>query len=123
MAKKTKITVQQHDNGIKLYFTIRKDGLLEPLNGAEVLVKFKEETTGRTLNRLCEITDAEMAECLYTLTSNDLSVAGNYLSEVQVTYSNGTKLSQENPIILIVTEESIENVDRAYRRQLDRLMR
>lgn len=123
MAKKTKITVQQYDNGIKLYFTIRKDGLLEPLDGAEVLVKFKEETTGRTLNRMCQITDAEMAECLYTLTNEDLAVAGTYLSEFQITYSNGTKLSQDNPIVLIVTEESIENEDKGYRKQLSRFAR
>lgn len=108
-SKKTKISVQQYDNGIKLYFTIRKDGLLEPLSGAEVLLKFKEETTGRTLNRYCVITDAEMAECLYTLTSEDLAVAGDYLSELQVTYANGTKLSMDNPVLLLVTEESIEN--------------
>lgn len=103
----TKIKVQQYDNGIKLYFTIKKDGYIEPLNGATVVLKLKNTVGEPVIKRELTITDMEMAECLYILTSEDLSVPGGYMSEIETIYANGTILSQDNPIILTVTPQTI----------------
>lgn len=105
------IRVQQYDNGIKLFFYITKDGLVESLTGATVKFKMKEVTGKRTMNRVCEITDAILAECLYTLKTEDLTIPGRYITEVQTEYANGTILSLDNPVIIVVTPEQIERQD------------
>lgn len=105
------IRVQQYDNGIKLFFYITKDGLVEALTGATVKFKMKEVTGKKTMNRVCEITDAILAECRYTLTTEDLMVPGRYITEIQTEYANGTILSLDNPVIIVVTPEQIERQD------------
>ena len=105
------IRVQQYDNGIKLFFYITKDGLVESLSGATVRFKLKEVTGKKTMNRVCEITDAALAECMYTLKTEDLIVPGRYITEIQTEYANGTILSLDNPIIIVVTPEQIERQD------------
>lgn len=105
------IRVQQYDNGIKLFFYITKDGLVESLSGATVKFKMKEITGKRTMNRVCEITDSTLAECVYILKTDDLTIPGRYITEIQTEYSNGTILSQDNPLILVVTPEQIERQD------------
>ena len=47
-----RITLQQYDNGIKLLLTIRKDGVIEPLTNAKILIKFKNKKDRRPLEDL-----------------------------------------------------------------------
>lgn len=108
-SKKQSIKVQQYDNGIKLFFYISKDGFTESIKGAVVRLKFKNNMNGLVLNRTCTITDEELAECLYILTREDLSIVGTYNTEIQVDYANGTILSIENPFTLTVKPENIPN--------------
>jgi hypothetical protein len=100
-----KITLHQYDNGIKLLLTIRKDGVIEPLNGAKVLIKFRNKSTGYEFDRYATITDANNAECEYVFTEEDLSVPGGYVTEVETTYSNGTVISTFNPLIVVIQTE------------------
>jgi hypothetical protein len=103
-----KIRVVQNDNNIKLIFTIKKDGTLESLSGAIVSLQFINKAAGYSMTRLCTITDASVAECEYSLTDEDLAQTGSFLTELTVEYLNGTKLTSQNPIILIVTPELVQ---------------
>ena len=100
-----KITLQQYDNGIKLLLTIKKDGLIEPLTNARVLIKFKNAENDYEFDRYATITDENNAECEYIFTEDDLSISGSYVTEVETTYSNNVVISSYNPFILIIQEE------------------
>ena len=100
-----KITLQQYDNGIKLLLTIKKDGVIEPLTNAKVMIKFKNKKDNYEFDRYATITDENNAECEYVFTEEDLSRPGNYITEVETTYGNGVVLSSYNPVIIIVQEE------------------
>lgn len=103
-----KIKVQQYDNGIKLVFSIKKDNMIESIQGSEILFKFKHQVNGTSYTRYCNITDAQAGECEYVLTTEDLTIQGTYITELETRYPNGTILSVDNPLILIVTPEQIE---------------
>ena len=96
---------EQYDNGIKLILTIKKDGVIEPLDGAKVLIKFKNKSTGYEFDRYATITDSAMGECEYIFIEKDLSEIGSYVTEIETTYSNGVVISEYNPLILVVQEE------------------
>lgn len=100
-----KITMQQYDNLPQIIFTIKTDGVAEPLIDAKVLVKFRNKATGFEFDKYATITDANNGECELIMTREDLSVVGSYITEVETTYSNGTVLSAYNPFILIVQQE------------------
>lgn len=119
MTKKTEvIEVQQLDNGIKLFFYIKKDSLTEPIDGSVVHLKLMEKTKKRVLNRKCVITDPELAECLYVLTSEDLKIDGLYDTEIQVDYANGTILSLDNVFKLNVVPEVIPRQDMGRQKEI-----
>ena len=101
------ITVQQYDNGIDLFFYISKDQIVEPINGAEVLLKYGNKLTGEEVIRTCEITDPEVGEAKYTLTKEDTKTIGEYFVEIQITYENGVRLSVDDPFAIVITEERI----------------
>jgi hypothetical protein len=109
MADGLKINTIQNSNNIKLIFTIKKDGRIEPLLGAIVKLQFIDKKNGYVIKRECTITDASAAECMYILTSSDLSVVGNYQSELEVQYSNGTRLTKQNIILLSIIPELISD--------------
>jgi hypothetical protein len=109
VASPVRINTVQNENNIKLIFTIKKDGRIESLLGAVILLQFTGKNTGNIMYRQCTITDASAAECIYILTENDLSVVDNYQTELEVEYPNGTKLIKQNPIILTVVSEIVEN--------------
>jgi hypothetical protein len=77
--------------------------------GASVYLQFINRDTGNSMIRSCTITDASYAECMYILTHDDLSEAGNFLTEITVEYLNGTKLTYQNPIVLIVVPEIVNS--------------
>ena len=56
------------------------------------------------------ISDAELGEVLYVLTEEDTAVPGTFNTEIEITYSNGVKLSKDDAFILVVTPEKIERV-------------
>lgn len=103
----SKITLEQYDNGIQLLMTIKKDGVIEPLDGkSEVWLKLKNKQTGYEMDRKCTIVDSETAEVEYIFTEEDLSQVGAYVTEVETRYDNGVVLSSYNPLIVIVREEA-----------------
>lgn len=103
MAKK--ITLEQLDHQITLILKITKDGVIEPLDGARVLIKFTNKTTGFEFDRYATITDPAQGEAQYIFTREDLALTGSYVTEVETTYANGTVLSAYHPLILVVREE------------------
>ena len=102
-----KINLIQNDNNIKLIFNITKDGRVESIIGATILLELKNTQSGKVISNQCVITDPTTAECMYILKSSDTSEAGGYISEITITYSNGTVLRENNPIILIIAPQSI----------------
>ena len=103
----TKVQIQQHDKNIKVFFNITIDGVVEPITGSTVYFKFMNKTSGMEYIRECEVTDGEMGECLYTFTEEDTQEVGNYITELEIEFENGTRLSVDNPITLAITKENI----------------
>ena len=103
----TKVEIQQHDKNIKIFFNITIDGVVEPITGSTVYFKFMNKTSGMEYIRECEVTDGEMGECLYTFTEEDTQEVGNYITELEIEFENGTRLSVDNPITLAITKENI----------------
>lgn len=102
----SKITLEQYDSGIQLLMTIKKDGVIEPLDGqTEVWLKLKNKATGYEMDRKCTIVDPATAEVEHIFTEEDLSVVGNYITEVETRYDNGVVLSSYNPLIVVVYQE------------------
>ena len=83
------------------------DGVVEPITGSAVYFKFMNKTSGTEYIRECEVTDGEMGECLYTFTEEDTQEIGNYFTELEIEFENGTRLSVDNPITLSITQENI----------------
>lgn len=100
-----RITLQQYDNGIKILLTIKKDGVIEPLTNARVLIKFRNKKDNFEFDRYAKITDENNAECEYVFTEEDLSHPGSYVTEVETTYGNGVVISSYNPFIAVIQEE------------------
>ena len=117
------ITVQRYDNNIQLFFHITNNGVVEPILGAKVYLRLKHRETEQQYERQVEIVDAELAECRYVLTREDLETVGTYDTEVETHYLNGTVLSTlDSPITLVVTPEIVDQDGRfkensAYRRE------
>ena len=109
MASPVRIRTVQNENNIKINFTIRKDGRIESLLGATILLQFTGKNTENIMYRQCTITDASAAECIYILTDEDLSVVDSYKTELEVEYPNETRLIKQNPIVLTVLPEIVEN--------------
>lgn len=107
MSNVSRIEVAQYDNGIRLVFNLTKDGLIESINGATIKLKFKEKNKGYEIKRECRINDTEMAEIEYVLTSEDTMIPGEYITEMEIHYANGTILSKYNPFYLIIEKEQI----------------
>ena len=112
MASK-KITLYQYDYGQKLIIKITKDGLIEPLDGAKVLLKLKNRETGEMLDpKEMKITDTANAEVEYTFTQYDLATPAIYTVEVETTYKNGeVRLSNDKPFIIIVKQEDFKRTE------------
>ena len=103
------ITVQRYDNNIQLFFHITNNGVVEPIQGAEVYLKLINRETKQQYKRTVEIIDAELAECRYVLTRKDLEIVGVFDVEIETHYLNGTVLSTlEPPVTLVVTPEIVD---------------
>ena len=117
------ITVQRYDHNIQLFFHITNNGVIEPIPGAEVYLRLQHRETEQQYERQVEIVDAELAECRYVSTREDLETVGTYDTEVETHYLNGTVLSTlDSPITLVVTPEIVDQDGRfkensAYRRE------
>ena len=106
MAKK--IVLQQNDNGIKLLFSIQKDGEISNIENCIVRIKFQNSATKEEFQKVAKIVDGENGEAWCTLFRKDLGSAGSYTTEVETTYPNGIRLTDKNPFLIIVSEESFE---------------
>ena len=113
-----KVAIQQHDKNIKVFFNVTIDGVVEPITGSTVYFKFMNKTSGTEYIRECEVTDGEMGECLYTFTEEDTQEIGNYFTDIEIEFENGTRLSVDNPIVLAITEERICQHNRQYGRTI-----
>ena len=113
-----KVAIQQHDKNIKVFFNVTIDGVVEPITGSTVYFKMMNKTSGTQIVKPCEITDGEMGECLYTFTEEDTQEIGNYFTELEIEFENGTRLSVDNPIVLAITEERICQHNRQYGRTI-----
>ena len=102
-----KVQIQQHDKGIKVFFNITIDTIVEPITGSTVYFKFQNKTTKTTFIRECEITDGELGECMYMFTEEDTQEVGAFQTELEINFENGVRLSVDNPITLTITAEQI----------------
>ena len=82
-----------------------KDGVIEPLTNAKILIKFKNKKDNYEFDRYATVTDENNAECEYVFTEEDLSHPGSYVTEVETTYGNGVVISEYNPFIVVIQEE------------------
>ena len=102
-----KVAIQQHDKNIKVFFNVTIDGVVEPITGSTVYFKMMNKASGTQIVKPCEITDGEMGECLFTFTEEETAEVGNYITELEIEFENGTRLSVDNPITLSITQENI----------------
>lgn len=103
-----KITLQQNDNGIKLLFTITKDGIVSDITDSKVRVKFMNPSTNTEFWKEAKIVDAENGQAQCTLFKKDISEIGTYQTEVETTYPNGVRLSDKNPFLATIIQEIFE---------------
>lgn len=100
-----KLSLQQNDNGIKLFFTIKKDGIIQNISDCVIRVKFKNPTTGEEFIKIANVIDAENGQASCVLFKKDLSEIGTYQTEVETTYPSGVRLSEKNPFLPVINEE------------------
>ena len=100
-----KISLQQNDNGIKLFFTIKKDGIVQDITDCVIRVKFKNPVTNEEFIKIADVIDAENGQASCVLFKKDLSQTGTYQTEVETTYPSGVRLSEKNPFLPVINEE------------------
>lgn len=103
-----KITLQQNDNGIKLLFTISKDGIVSDITNSKIRIKFANPSEGTEFWKEAKIVDAENGQAQCVLFKKDLAGIGTYQTEVETTYPNGVRLSSKNPFLITITPEIFE---------------
>lgn len=100
-----KLSLQQNDNGIKLFFTIKKDGEIQDLTGCIIRIKFKNPSTQEEFIKTAKIIDAQNGQASCVLFKRDLSEIGTFQTEVETTYPSGVRLSEKNPFLPVINEE------------------
>lgn len=103
-----KITLQQNDNGIKLLFTISKDGIVSDITNSKIRIKFENPSEGMEFWKEAKIVDAENGQAQCVLFKKDIAGMGTYQTEVETTYSNGVRLSNKNPFLITIIPEIFE---------------
>lgn len=100
-----KLSLQQNDNGIKLFFTIKKDGEIQDLSNCIIRVKFKNPQNGEEFIKIANVIDAQNGQAQCVLFKKDLSETGTFQTEVETTYPSGVRLSEKNPFLPVINEE------------------
>lgn len=103
-----KITLQQNDNGIKLLFTISKDGIVSDITNSKIRIKFANPSEGTEFWKEAKIVDAENGQAQCVLFKKDIAGMGTYQTEVETTYPNGVRLSSKNPFLVTIVPEIFE---------------
>lgn len=103
-----KITLQQNDNGIKLLFTISKDGMVSDITNSKIRIKFANPSEGTEFWKEAKIVDAENGQAQCVLFKKDIAGMGTYQTEVETTYPNGVRLSNKNPFLVTIIPEIFE---------------
>lgn len=103
-----KITLQQNDNGIKLLFTISKDGIVSDITNSKIRIKFANPSEGTEFWKEAKIVDAENGQAQCVLFKKDIAGMGTYQTEVETTYPNGVRLSNKNPFLVTIVPEIFE---------------
>ncbi len=103
-----KITLQQNDNGIKLLFTISKDGIVSDITNSKIRIKFANPSEGTEFWKEAKIVDAENGQAQCVLFKKDIAGMGTYQTEVETTYPNGVRLSNKNPFLVTIIPEIFE---------------
>ena len=103
-----KITLQQNDNGIKLLFTISKDGIVSDITNSKIRIKFATPSEGTEFWKEAKIVDAENGQAQCVLFKKDIAGMGTYQTEVETTYPNGVRLSSKNPFLITIIPEIFE---------------
>lgn len=103
-----KITLQQNDNGIKLLFTISKDGIVSDITDSKIRIKFANPSEGTEFWKEAKIVDAENGQAQCVLFKKDIAGMGTYQTEVETTYPNGVRLSSKNPFLITIIPEIFE---------------
>lgn len=103
-----KITLQQNDNGIKLLFTISKDGIVSNITNSKIRIKFANPSEGTEFWKEAKIVDAENGQAQCVLFKKDIAGMGTYQTEVETTYPNGVRLSSKNPFLITIIPEIFE---------------
>ena len=103
-----KITLQQNDNGIKLLFSISKDGIISDITDSKIRIKFANPSEGTEFWKEAKIVDAENGQAQCVLFKKDIAGMGTYQTEVETTYPNGVRLSSKNPFLITIIPEIFE---------------
>ncbi|MCU7521615.1 MAG: BppU family phage baseplate upper protein [Ignavibacteria bacterium] len=90
-------TIKLHDTLPPMEATLKDNtGAAYNLTGAAVQIHLRCRNTGTVVNKAATITDAPNGVVSYTLATNDISAAGSYDVEWQVTFSGGAVLTFPN---------------------------
>ncbi len=87
-------TFTRGDKGFDVNFSVfNQDGTIPDITGATVTFKMRA-TTGTSLkvDGSCTIDDGPNGKCSYTWIAADLDTAGNYVAELEVTFSGATEI-------------------------------
>lgn len=101
----SRLSLHQNDNGIKLLFSITKDGIVQDITDAIIRVKFKNPTTNEEFWKIAKVVDAENGQAQCVLFKRDLTEVGSLQTEVETTFPNGLRLTNKNPFIPVIQEE------------------
>ena len=101
----SRLSLHQNDNGIKLLFSITKDGIVQDITDAIIRVKFKNPTTNEEFLKIAKVIDAENGQAQCVLFKRDLTKIGSLQTEVETTFPNGLRLTNKNPFIPVIQEE------------------
>lgn len=105
------IELVQNDTKPTLRFTCvegdcGETGTVINLTGCSVKFIFRQALTGEyKFKRACDITDPINGICEYSFEATDLDTVGNFVGELEITFSNGKIQTNFTPISFVVRKE------------------
>lgn len=93
------------DTQFSIGFTITESDGTTAVDLTNATVIFKVGSYSSTLfSGECTVTDAEAGQCSYTVLDDELSSAGNYRGELQITWDSGKVLTAQDINVTIYEE-------------------
>ncbi len=101
-------TLKQNDTKSTLYFNLKneRDGSIINLTNCSAKFQMKEFSgTALKVDGVMNINDPANGQCGYQFVTDDLDTPGAYNAEIEITYSDDSKLRTNDRLIIIVEPE------------------